>query len=69
MFRFPAELVGSVVFSYNRGGAVLMFQTKMDMSGSVVFEENRATMGGALTLEDESYVCLATIRISTICDT
>lgn len=57
MFRFPVELVGNVTFSENNGGAAVLFQTRMNITGNVVFEGNNATNGGAVTLEDESFVC------------
>lgn len=58
MFRFQVELVGNVTFSDNNGGAVVLFQTRMNITGNVVFEGNSATMGGAVTLQDESFVCI-----------
>lgn len=57
MFRFQVELVGNVTFSGNNGGGVVLFHTRMNINGNVVFEGNTAMMGGAVTLEDESFVC------------
>lgn len=63
MFRFQVELVGDVVFSGNEGGAVVMFQTKMNVNGNVTFERNSAMTGGAVTLEDESFVCTFSFQL------
>ena len=41
----------------NNGGAAVLFQTRMNITGNVVFEGNNAANGGAVTLEDESFVC------------
>ena len=37
---------------------MLIFQTKIDVKGSLVFHGNSARMGGAVTLEDQSWVML-----------
>ena len=55
-FRFRVEFSGTMLFSGNEGGAMLVFQTKVAVGGSLVFTGNRARMGGAVTLEDQSWV-------------
>ena len=63
-FRFRVEFVRSNLFSYNEGGAMLVFQTKVDTSGRLEFWANTAYMGGAVTLEDQSLVRDSTPSLS-----
>ena len=56
VFRFPVEFSGRNSFSGNEGGAMFVFQTKIDTRGSLVFRENWGRQGGAVVLEDQSWV-------------
>ena len=38
------------------GGALSLLQSRVDVGGSVLFEDNSAKVGGALFLEDQSIV-------------
>ena len=55
-FRFQVRFSDLTTFSGNKGGALVAFQTKVDTRGRLVFQENTAYMGGAVTLEDLSLV-------------
>ena len=58
MFRFPIQLLGYTLFSKNEGGAMLVYQSKVDTRGTLEFKNNSAPSGsgGAVTLEDLSWV-------------
>ena len=55
-FRFPISLNGTNIFRGNKGGAITLLQSRIDIGGTALFEENSARVGGALILEDQSLV-------------
>lgn len=55
-FRLRVEFSGTNVFSRNEKGAMLIFQTKVGVGGSLMFQGNTAKEGGAVILEDQSWV-------------
>lgn len=50
------SLSGNNVFELNKGGAMSLIQSRVDVSGVVYFTENAATAGGALALQDQCLV-------------
>lgn len=55
-FRLPISLSGTNIFRRNKGGAITLLQSRIDVSGSAVFRDNSARVGAALILEDQSLV-------------
>ena len=55
-FRLPISLSGTNIFGRNKGGAITLLQSRIDVSGSAVFRDNSARVGAALILEDQSLV-------------
>ena len=50
--------MGMNTFKKNQGGGMTLLQTNMDVGGSLLFKENTAKTGGAISLEDLCVVCL-----------
>ena len=48
---------------------MLIFQTKVDCQGRLMFEGNTATRGGAITLVDQSFVRICFTSIFLTCCT
>lgn len=59
-FRFILEFFGPTLFADNEKGALLAYQTRVDIMGCLVFENNTARAGGAVTLDDQSLVSYTT---------
>ena len=57
-FRLPISLGGRSIFRGNKGGAITLLQSRVDIGGSAVFKDNSARVGAALILEDQSLVCI-----------
>jgi len=55
-FRLPLVFTGKNIFRGNKGGAVYLLQTSLDAVGTLLFEDNSAIQGGAVTFEDFSVV-------------
>jgi hypothetical protein len=55
-FRLPISLSGINTFRGNKGGAITLLQSRVDISGSAMFKDNSARVGAALILEDQSLV-------------
>ena len=55
-FRFPVTFEGTNIFSGNMGGAVTLITTRMNLKGKILFENNHAGEGGAVTLVDRALV-------------
>ena len=51
------SLLGTNLFNDNVGGAVSLLQTHMNAIGTIQFDNNEATEGAAITMEDQSVVC------------
>ena len=60
--RHPITLKGSNIFQGNMGGALSLFQARMDVSGQVLFENNTALNGGGMLMFDQSIVCQVAIE-------
>ena len=56
IFRIRVEFSGNITFSNNTGGAMLVYQARIDMWDLLSFHGNQAEMGGAVILEDQSWV-------------
>ena len=55
--RYPITLAGHNLFARNVGGAVTLLQARLDIFGSVLFQDNVAEDGGGVKLVDDSRVC------------
>ena len=52
---------GQNIFKANKGGGVTLQQTNMDVGGTLLFEDNSAKVGGAISLQDLCVVSSASI--------
>ena len=57
-YRTNVNLLGSVVFANNTGGALSMTSGQVVANGNIQFTGNRALYGGALSLISSSQVCV-----------
>ena len=55
-FRFPTIFSGSNSFVGNIGGGITLLNTRMEASGSLWFEANRAVFGGGIAMDDRCLV-------------
>ena len=55
-FRVPVTFEGINIFSGNMGGAVTLITARMKSKGTILFENNHAAEGGAVTLVDSALV-------------
>lgn len=55
-FRFPVTFEGRTVFTDNVGGCISLLQSLMDSIGVVLFHNNTANEGGAITIESQGMV-------------
>ena len=62
--RHPITLKDSNIFQGNMGGALSLFQARMDVSGQVLFENNTALNGGGMLMFELSIVCYYQVAIA-----
>ena len=55
-YRFPMRFNGTNLFMENTGGGVALLQARMDITGSIWFENNTALKGGAIKMQEQSVV-------------
>ena len=55
-FRFPTIFSGFNNFTGNIGGGITLLNTRMEASGSLWFEGNRAVFGGGIAMDDRCLV-------------
>ena len=55
-FRFPTSFIGNNTFIANRGGGITLLNTRMQASGTMLFEGNVAVFGGGIAMDDRCLV-------------
>ena len=55
-FRFPTTFSGNNTFISNRGGGITLLNTRMQASGTLLFEKNVAVFGGGVAMDDRCLV-------------
>lgn len=60
-FRFPTTFSGNNTFVSNKGGGITLHNTRLQASGTLLFEKNEAVFGGAIAMDDR---CLVSYGVS-----
>ena len=55
-FRFPTTFSGNNTFVSNKGGGITLHNTRLQASGTLLFEKNEAVFGGAIAMDDRCHV-------------
>lgn len=55
-FRFPTTFSGNNTFISNKGGGITLHNTRLQASGTLLFEKNEAVFGGAIAMDDRCIV-------------
>ena len=55
-FRFPTVFKGYNYFIRNIGGGITLLNTRMEASGKLLFDSNRAVFGGGIAMDDRCLV-------------
>ena len=55
-FRFPTTFSGNNTFVSNKGGGITLHNTRLQASGTLLFEKNEAVFGGAIAMDDRCIV-------------
>lgn len=55
-FRFPIVFEDYNRFLSNIGGGIMLLNTRMVVSGEMLFADNTATFGGGITMDDRCLV-------------
>ena len=66
--RYPITLAGHNLFARNVGGAVTLLQTRLDIFGSVLLQDNMADEGSGIKLVDDSRVRLIFLLTFDACN-
>ena len=61
-FRFPTTFTGTNSFISNIGGGITLLNTRMQASGNMMFDSNRAVFGGGIAMDDRCLVRMYVIH-------
>ena len=66
-FRFPTRFNGTNSFINNFGGGIMLLNTRMGVSDTILFERNQAVFGGGITMDDRCLVSHTHTLIIVLC--
>ena len=65
-FRFPTTFKGNNTFIGNIGGGITLLNTRMQASGTMLFEKNVAVFGGGIAMDDRCLVREMQVSCATV---